>query len=153
MGFHNTSCTCIHIQCTCGVASISLIISVNLSLFRASRVCAYVCTHACVCVCTCVRACVRAFLHAYVCACVHTCISYMTLINWGAWDVWSSAPQLMSCNWFVCPFIIRLPYDHLHLSHSWKTLVARQLQTNVCMCVCTYVNSCVCVCVCVCECA
>ena len=46
----------------------------------------------------------------------------------------SHAPQLMSCNYFVClwpPFIFWLPYDHLRSSHSWqfpyRTLVAWQL--------------------------
>ena len=56
---------------------------------------------------------------------------------WGAQDVWSSAPQLMSCDWFVGswpPFITGLLYDDPPPSRSqqiaYKTLVARQLPTN-----------------------
>ena len=51
-------------------------------------------------------------------------------LNWGARDAWSNAPQLTSCNYFVgpwCPFIIGLPYDHLH---SWQTLIAKQRPTK-----------------------
>ena len=56
---------------------------------------------------------------------------------------WSSAPQLVSCewNWFVgilwSPFVIRLPYNHLHVythpianNFPITALVARQLQLD-----------------------
>ena len=41
--------------------------------------------------------------------------SYLT-VNWGAWDAWSNAPQLLSDNYMYYdgswpPFIIFLPYD------------------------------------------
>ena len=60
-------------------------------------------------------------------------------LNWGTSDARSNAPQLTSCNYFVGlwpSFIIILPYDHLHPSHSQhlptKTLVAKHWPTNTC---------------------
>ena len=93
--------------------------------------------------------------HTRVCACtLHT---HTQDLNWGAWDAWSNAPQLRSCNYFVGPwppFIIRLPYDHPHLSGSrqfaYKTLVARQRPTKgfILCCCCCHVYVCAWVCVC-----
>ena len=51
-------------------------------------------------------------------------------INWGALDHVSCAPQLMSCNYYVCVPVC----------------------VCVCLCVCVCVPVCVCVCVCVCAC-
>ena len=87
--------------------------------------------------------------------------SYMAL-NWGALDAWLSAPQLMSCNWFIGSwplFITVLLYDDPPPSCSqqiaYKNLGC-QATTNkyavcVCVCVCVsewvYVSQCARVCV------
>ena len=54
----------------------------------------------------------------YLCTLTH---SQIVVTNWGARDAWSSAPQLMSCNWFVGSwplFIIDQLYDDLPPSRS-----------------------------------
>ena len=53
-------------------------------------------------------------------------------LNWGAFDHASHAPQLRSCNYYLCLCVCVCVY--------------------VCMCVCVYVYACVCVYVCVCVC-
>ena len=53
------------------------------------------------------------------------------IVNWGAQDAWSSAPQLMLVA-SLPPFIIGLPYDGPPPFNS---------QQNTCMCVCILYTS------------
>ena len=66
-------------------------------------------------------------------------------LNWGAFDHASHAPQLRSCNYYVCVCVCVCVHVCVHTCVCVGVGVC--MHTCVCVCMC----ACVCACVCVCK--
>ena len=117
-------CICVHV-CLC------VYVCMFMFVYMCVCVCLCVCVHACVYVCTCMYMCVCMYVFVCVCMCICnplvTKVFYRQIIgygmsvdnhrvawwwktnelrdiNWGAPNHAFRAPQLISCNYYVCVF-------------------------------------------------